>query len=345
MLRAKPNRCNFFLSPDGRAAARAGPGTPFRGAIMIEAAGLGKRFGARHAVRDVSFSIAAGEIVGFLGPNGAGKTTTLRMLTGFLPPTTGEARVAGFDVVTQSMEVRARIGYLPETVPVYRDLSVSAYLEFVGRLKGIPRSEQSRRIASVVDACGIGDVRARRIGALSRGYRQRVGLAQALLNDPDVLFLDEPTVGLDPKQIVEIRELIRSLAGRRTVILSTHILPEVNLLCRRVLIIHKGRLVADARPEDLRAQGKGALRIDVEARTSADALASVLARVAGIATVESLATTDPGDARVRVIAKEGDDPREAIAAALVAAGIGLRSMSAAATSLEDVFLELVTREE
>ncbi len=345
MLRAKPNRCNFFLSPNGRAPARIGPGTSFRGATMIEAASLGKRFGAREAVRDVTFSIAAGEIVGFLGPNGAGKTTTLRMLTGFLPPTAGEARVAGFDVVAQSMEVRSRIGYLPETVPVYRDLTVSAYLDFVGQLKGIPRSEQARRIATVVEACGIGDVRGRRIGALSRGYRQRVGLAQALLNDPEVLFLDEPTVGLDPKQIVEIRELIKSLAGRRTVMLSTHILPEVNVLCRRVLIIHKGRLVADARPEDLRAKGHGALRIDVEARTSADALATMLARVAGIAAVESLTTTDHGDARVRVVAKDGDDPREAIAAALVAAGIGLRSMSAAAASLEDVFLELVTREE
>ncbi|HEU4929670.1 MAG TPA: ABC transporter ATP-binding protein [Candidatus Krumholzibacteria bacterium] len=312
---------------------------------MIEATGLGKRFGARHAVRDVTFSIAAGEIVGFLGPNGAGKTTTLRMLTGFLPPTEGEARVAGFDVVTQSMEVRSRIGYLPETVPVYRDLTVSAYLEYVGRLKGIARHEQAQRIATVVEACGIGDVRARRIGALSRGYRQRVGLAQALLNDPDVLFLDEPTVGLDPKQIVEIRELIRSLAGRRTVLLSTHILPEVNLLCRRVLIIHKGRLVADARPEELRARGKGSLRIEVEARAPGEVLAALLARVAGIAAVEALEASAHGDARVRVTAKDGDDPREAMVAALVAAGIGLRSMSVAAASLEDVFLELVTREE
>ena len=312
---------------------------------MIEATVLGKRFGARHAVRDVTFSIAAGEIVGFLGPNGAGKTTTLRMLTGFLPPTSGEARVAGFDVVSQSMEVRSRIGYLPETVPVYRDLTVTAYLEFVGRLKGIARGEQSRRIAGVVEACGIGDVRARRIGALSRGYRQRVGLAQALLNDPDVLFLDEPTVGLDPKQIVEIRELIKSLAGRRTVMLSTHILPEVNVLCRRVLIIHRGRLVADARPEDLRARGQGTLRIEVEARAARETLVAVLSRVAGIAAVEAVETSDAGDTRARVVASDGDDPRDAIVAALVAAGIGLRSMSVAATSLEDVFLELVTREE
>ena len=344
MLRAKPNRCNFFLpgSPARGVAVRAGAGAA---RAMIEATGLGKRFGARHAVRDVTFSIGAGEIVGFLGPNGAGKTTTLRMLTGFLPPTAGEARVAGFDVVSQSMEVRSRIGYLPETVPVYRDLTVSAYLDFVARLKGIARGEQARRIATVVDACGIGDVRGRRIGALSRGYRQRVGLAQALLNDPDVLFLDEPTVGLDPKQIVEIRELIKSLAGRRTVLLSTHILPEVNVLCRRVLIIHKGRLVADARPEDLRARGQGRLRIEVEARAPQDTLAALLARVAGIAAVDTLETNAHGDARARVTALDGDDPREAIAAALVAAGIGLRSMSVASASLEDVFLELVTREE
>ena len=312
---------------------------------MIEATGLGKRFGSRHAVRDVTFSIAAGEIVGFLGPNGAGKTTTLRMLTGFLPPSSGQARVAGFDVVTQSMDVRTRIGYLPETVPVYRDLTVSAYLEFVGRLKGIARAEQPQRIAMVVDACGIGDVRGRRIGALSRGYRQRVGLAQALLNDPDVLFLDEPTVGLDPKQIVEIRELIRSLAGRRTVLLSTHILPEVNLLCQRVLIIHRGRLVADARPEDLRAHGRGTMRIEVEARASREALPALLAKVTGVAGVELADGSRAGEARAFVIAEDGCDPREAIASALVAAGVGLRSMSVASATLEDVFLELVTREE
>ncbi|HXV14928.1 MAG TPA: ABC transporter ATP-binding protein, partial [Candidatus Krumholzibacteria bacterium] len=183
---------------------------------MIDVHALSKRYGSRDAVREVSFSVGVGEIVGFLGPNGAGKTTTLRMLTGFLPATSGRARVAGFDVVTQSMQVRARIGYLPESVPLYRDLTVSAYLEFVGVLKGVARAERARRIGFVVDACGIGEVRGRRIGTLSRGFRQRVGLAQALLNDPDVLFLDEPTVGLDPKQIVEIRELIRSLAGRRT---------------------------------------------------------------------------------------------------------------------------------
>ncbi len=312
---------------------------------MIDVRDLTKRYGTRDAVREVSFSIGVGEIVGFLGPNGAGKTTTLRMLTGFLPPTGGVARVAGYDVVTQSMEVRARIGYLPESVPLYRDLSVAAYLDFVGVLKGIPRSERARRIASVEEACGIGEVRTRRIGTLSRGFRQRVGIAQALLNDPDVLFLDEPTVGLDPKQIVEIRELIRSLAGRRTVILSTHILPEVNLLCKRVLIIHRGRLIADARPDELHGARAGALRIDVEVRGPMDSVLALISRIPQVAHAEPLPASATGDARVRVTAAGTTDPREAIAAALVAGGYGLRAMAVAAATLEEVFLELVTKEE
>ena len=312
---------------------------------MIQVDSLSKRFGSRDAVREVSFTVGVGEIVGFLGPNGAGKTTTLRMLTGFLPPTSGSARVAGFDVVAESMQVRTRIGYLPETVPLYRDLTVSAYLEFVGVLKGIGRGERGRRVSHVVDACGVGEVRERRIGTLSRGFRQRVGLAQALLNDPDVLFLDEPTVGLDPKQIVEIRELIRSLAGRRTVILSTHILPEVNLLCQRVLIIHRGRLVADARPDQLRSTSDTRMRIDVEARASSEALLAALERVPGVASVEALPAGTTGDARARVSAADGADPREAMALALVTAGLGLRSMNVASATLEDVFLELVTKED
>jgi ABC-2 type transport system ATP-binding protein len=311
---------------------------------MIEVTGLTKRYGARTAVDDVSFSIQKGEIVGFLGPNGAGKTTTLRMLTGFLPPTAGRARVAGHDVESESMAVRSRIGYLPETVPVYRDLSVSSYLDFVGRLKGMSGARRRERTTEVVAACGIGDVFTRRIGALSRGYRQRVGLAQALLDDPDVLFLDEPTVGLDPRQIVEIRELIRGLAGRRTVILSTHILPEVSLLCRRVLIIHRGRLIADAPPENLRTHGGDAMRVEVEARGETARVRACLGGVAGVASAEVSDLAQPGMVRARVTAQPGADPREAIAAALAAGGIGLRSMSAASITLEDVFVELVTKE-
>jgi ABC-2 type transport system ATP-binding protein len=311
---------------------------------MIEVNGLTKHYGARAAVDDVSFSIGTGEIVGFLGPNGAGKTTTLRMLTGFLPPTAGTARVAGFDVESQSMSVRARIGYLPESVPIYRDLTVAAYLDFVGRLKNMGRDRRRARIEEVVDACGIADVFPRRIGTLSRGYRQRVGLAQALLDDPDVLFLDEPTVGLDPRQIVEIRDLIRGLAGRRTVVLSTHILPEVSLLCRRVLIIHRGRLIADAPPEDLRTHGSDTLRIDVEARGDAEAVRTAVATVSGVADAVVTGGTGPGVVRIRATAQPGADPREAIASALAARGIGLRGLSAASLTLEDVFVELVTKE-
>ncbi len=267
------------------------------------------------------------------------------MLTGFLPPSAGSASVAGFDVDSASMEVRKRIGYLPETVPIYRDLTVSDYLDFVGRLKGMPRERRRERTAAVVDACGIAEVFARRIGTLSRGYRQRVGLAQALLNDPEVLFLDEPTVGLDPRQIVEIRELIRSLAGRRTVVLSTHILPEVSLICRRVLIIHRGRLIADARPEDLQAHGGGeALRIDVEARGEPEAVRAAIASVGGVDSVDVTAGMSPGVVRCRVAATRGVDPREGIAAALAQRQLGLRAMNAATVTLEDVFVELVTKE-
>jgi ABC-2 type transport system ATP-binding protein len=311
---------------------------------MIEVNGLTKRYGARTAVSDVSFSIGVGEIVGFLGPNGAGKTTTLRMLTGFLPPTSGTARVAGFDVESASRAVRSRIGYLPETVPIYRDLTVAAFLDFAARLKGMTRPRRRERVAAVVDACGIEEVYPRRIGALSRGYRQRVGLAQALLDDPDVLFLDEPTVGLDPRQIVEIRDLIRGLAGRRTVVLSTHILPEVSLLCRRVLIIHRGRLIADAPPDDLRAHAGDAMRVEVEARGEALAVRAAIAGLAGVAAVEVEPGVTAGVVRARVTAVAGADPREAIAAALSGRGIGLRALGAASVTLEDVFVELVTRE-
>jgi ABC-2 type transport system ATP-binding protein len=311
---------------------------------MIEASGLTRRFGARDAVVDVSFRIGAGEVVGFLGPNGAGKTTTLRMLTGYLPPSAGRARVAGFDVEERSLEVRSRIGYLPEAVPLYRDLTVSSYLDFVATLKGTPRARFRERIEAVVESCGLREVYARRIGALSRGYRQRVGLAQALVNEPEVLFLDEPTVGLDPRQVVEIRELIRGLAGKRTVILSTHILPEVSLLCRRVLIIHRGRLVSDGPPEELQSRAAGSARIDLEVRAEEPALASALRGVADVLGFD-VADRGGGVLRVRVRARPGTDPREAITEALARGGMGIRSITLATATLEDVFMQLVTRED
>ena len=310
---------------------------------MIEVSGLTRRYGARAAVLDLSFQIPAGEIVGVLGPNGAGKTTTLRMLTGYLPPSSGDARVAGHDVVTDSMRVRERIGYLPESVPLYRDLTVSSHLDLVATLKGMPRTGRRERIQQIVESCGLTDVYTRRIGTLSRGYRQRTGLAQALVNDPDVLFLDEPTVGLDPRQIVEIRELIRGLAGRRTIMLSTHILPEVGHLCQRVLIIHRGRLVSDGPPGQLSAT-VSRTTIEIEARANADVILSTLRGVAGVRGLEVVGV-DADVVHVRVEPAAGTDPREAIADALAAARISLRGMTMNTATLEDVFMHLVTREE
>jgi len=222
---------------------------------MIEVEHLTKNFGPVTAIRDVSFSVAPGEIVGFLGPNGAGKSTTMRILSCFMPASSGSARVAGYDVFKESMEVRKRIGYLPENVPLYSDMRVRPYLEFVAEVKGLDRSERKRRVVEAMDRCLIADVENRLIGKLSKGYRQRVGLAQAIINDPHVLILDEPTIGLDPKQITEIRSLIKSLAGDHTVILSTHILPEVEAICRRVVMINAGRKTVDAPLAELTSGG------------------------------------------------------------------------------------------
>src|SRR3989338_853397 len=222
---------------------------------MIEVENLTKEYGEFRAVDNISFSVEKGEILGFLGPNGAGKTTVMRILTCFFPPTKGRAIVAGFNCFEDSLNVRKRIGYLPERVPLYEDMKVSDYLRFVAAIKGTPAKEVKRQVEKVMDDCSLSDVSNKLIKAVSRGYRQRVGIAQALVNDPEVLILDEPTVGLDPKQIKEIRKLIKDLAGRHTVILSTHILPEVSILCGRVIIINKGKVVAVDRPENLAAEG------------------------------------------------------------------------------------------
>jgi len=222
---------------------------------MIEVRNLTKRYGELTAIRDVSFTVAQGEILGFLGPNGAGKTTTMRILTGFMPATSGSVAVDGFDVFDNSFEVRRRIGYLPESPPLYTDMTVEAYLHFVARIKGVSRSEISEATQRVLETCGLVDVVHRLTGHLSKGFRQRVGLAQALIHDPPVLVLDEPTIGLDPRQIIEIRKLIRHLAGNRTVILSTHILPEVSQICEKVVILSAGRIALEERMENLMKQG------------------------------------------------------------------------------------------
>ena len=311
---------------------------------MIEVRNLTKVYGGQTAVDDVSFDAARGEILGFLGPNGAGKTTAMRILTCFLPPTSGGARVAGFDILTQSREVRARIGYLPENVPLYRDLTVTDYLDFVARLKGMPRSNRAARTRRVMEECGVDHVAGRMIGKLSKGYRQRVGLAQALINDPEVLILDEPTVGLDPQQIIEIRELIRSLSGRRTVVLSTHILPEASLLCHRVIIINKGKIVTADTPENLKTLLRRSMVVDVVLRGDGDAARRLISSLPDIENVSSVDSR--GDVHtLRVESRDDRDARESLSRVLVENGFGLLGLAAIDMSLEEIFVEIVTREE
>lgn len=311
---------------------------------MIEVRHLTKFYGSHRGIEDVSFEAGTGEILGFLGPNGAGKTTAMRILTCYLPPTAGEARVAGYDVMNQSIEVRRRIGYLPENVPLYLDLSVTEYLDYVARLKGMPRSAIRRRIDGVMDECGIDHVRHRTIGKLSKGYRQRVGLAQALVNDPEVLILDEPTVGLDPRQIVEIRDLIRSLAGRRTVILSTHILPEASHLCNRVIIINEGKLVTIDTPDNLKSRLQSSMVIALTLRGEEEPLRRFLESLPDISAVSFLDSIDPGTHTYRVESRDNKDIREALSRSIVEAGIGLVEINTSGLSLEDIFVKLVTQE-
>jgi ABC-2 type transport system ATP-binding protein len=308
---------------------------------MIEVESLTKRYGRTTAVDGVSFRVEKGEVLGFLGPNGAGKTTTMRILTCYLPPTEGTARVAGYDVFAQPIEVKRRVGYLPETPPLYPDMSVRSYLDFCARIKGVPAKERRTRVDDAVEKCRVGDVQRTLIGKLSRGYRQRVGLAQAILHNPDVLILDEPTAGLDPKQIIETRELIRGLAGTHTVILSTHILPEVSMTCGRVVIINKGRVVAEDTPRNLtrRLKGAGTLRVEVqgdEARVLAVAKA-----VPGVLAVHSRGAHD-GSVTLDVESESGKDVRAELARAVVTNGYGLLALQQMGMSLEEIFLQLTT---
>ena len=311
---------------------------------MIEVEGLTKYYGSRAAVKDVSFRVEKGEILGFLGPNGAGKTTTMRILTCFLPPTAGTARIAGYDIQDESRAVRQRVGYLPENVPLYDDLTVAAYLDFVGTLKGLTRARRIEHVGAVMEECGIEEVRVRPIGTLSRGFRQRVGLAQALLGDPEVLILDEPTVGLDPKQIIEIRDLIKGLAGKRTVILSTHILPEVSLVCQRVIIINNGVLVTDDSPDNLGKSLEGSKSVEILARGDYDAISAALVQVHDVTTIRRLESLPEGVVRLVVEWGGETDVREAVAAKLVSGGFGILGLRAKSLSLEDIFVQLVTEE-
>lgn len=304
---------------------------------MIRVEGLTKDYGTRRAIDNLHFDASKGEILGFLGPNGAGKTTTMRILTGYMPPTSGKAQIAGYDLMEQSLEVRKRIGYVPETVPLYPDMSVFEYLKFMADLRRVPDAED--RIEDVLEMLHLEDRADGYIANLSKGMRQRVGLAQAVLHEPEVLILDEPTIGLDPVQIIEVRNLIRELGRQHTVLLSTHILSEAQQVCNRVLIINKGRIVAEDTPERLQSRLTGAQRIALRIRGDSDGLSGVIGAVQGVSRLYAR-----GDGELEFETTPGQDPRPEVARALVNAGFDLLEMKPIGMSLEDIFLQL-TRDE
>jgi ABC-2 type transport system ATP-binding protein len=311
---------------------------------LITVENLTKRYAAKTAIDGMSFQVEKGEILGFLGPNGAGKTTTMRIITGFMPATDGSVRVDGFDVFDNPLDVRRRIGYLPENPPLYLEMNVAAYLRFVAKIKGVPKEKLESEIARVMERANITDVKERIIAKLSKGYKQRVGLAQALLNDPPVLILDEPTIGLDPKQIHEVRELIKDLAGNHTVVLSTHILPEVEQTCHRVIIIDRGKIVAVDTPSNLRFQLQGAQRITLEVQGPVSEIMSKLKATPGVIEVRSLEEID-GRRRFQIEGELRKDIRNDLARLIVQSGWGLYELQSATMSLEDIFLKLTTAEE
>jgi gliding motility-associated transport system ATP-binding protein len=307
---------------------------------MIQVERLSKRYGSIKAVDRLTFAVGRGEIVGLLGPNGAGKTTTMRMLTTFLPPTSGRAVLSGHDVLDASLEVRRKVGYLPENVPLYHEMRVREYLTFRAKLKDVPRSQRRAEIARVIARCQLGEVEDRILGHLSKGYRQRVGLAEAMLRDPDILILDEPTAGLDPIQIREVRALIRDLGDRHTILLSTHVMTEVEAVCGRVIIIAQGRIALDDRLDRLPAENA----IVVEARGPAEAIRAVLEKVPG--TDKVILTGRDGDhAAFKVQAQDGADLREELATRLFQNGWPVRRLDLKRTTLEDRFIQAVAQEE
>src|SRR5258705_1157194 len=311
---------------------------------MIEVDHLTKSYGPVAAIRDVSFTVSPGQIVGFLGPNGAGKSTTLRMLSLFMAASSGAAKVAGYDVFAQSMEVRRRIGYLPENVPLSTDMRVAAYLDFVAEVKGIGRSERRRRVADVMDRCMVAEMQNRLIGKLSKGYRQRVGLAQAIVSDPEVLILDEPTIGLDPKQITEIRSLIKSLAGQHTVILSTHILPEVSMVCDAVIIINKGAIVAQGPIDTLVEQFFPTSRLEVEIVGPSAVVRERIRAIPGVLSVEDQPPAN-GVGRYTVEAARDRDVRAEIFRLCAQQRWDLLELKRVGLTLEEVFIRVVAGEE
>ncbi|MGO9572506.1 MAG: ABC transporter ATP-binding protein [Desulfomonilaceae bacterium] len=311
---------------------------------MIEVEGLTKFYGRLAAIKDVNFRVESGEIVGFLGPNGAGKTTTMRILTCFCPATTGEARVLGLDVRNESLKIREKVGYLPENVPLYDWMRVRAYLAFVARAKRVPAADRTAEIDRVAESVGLTQVMDKIIRWLSKGYRQRVGLAQALIGDPPILILDEPTIGLDPKQIREIRQLIKGFSQNRTVILSTHILPEVSQICDRVIIINKGSIVAEDSPRNLTSGHGKASRTQIVVRGPEDEVRSFLLTLDGVQSVVPAGAGTDGENGVIVEAAPETDVRPELARAVLGKGWDLLELRPIHVSLEDVFIDLVTEE-
>jgi len=310
---------------------------------VIEVQHLSKRYGPVTAVDDVSFRVERGEILGFLGPNGAGKTTTMRILTGYMPATAGKAVVAGFDVFDQPIEAKKRTGYLPETPPLYPDMTIVEYLTFVAKIKGVAAADRRLRVKRIMDQTHVAEMANRLCSKLSKGYRQRVGLAQALIHNPDVLILDEPTAGLDPKQIIETRQLIKELAGDHTIVLSTHILTEVEQTCRRVVIINKGRVVAVDTPDNLKSRLRGSETMYVQVDAAGADIAPSLGRVAGVTRVAE-ADRRNGLVGYEVESASGSDVRRELARTIVSSGWGLTELRPMRMSLEEIFLSLTTDE-
>ncbi|MTJ50083.1 ABC transporter ATP-binding protein [Dolichospermum sp. UHCC 0259] len=312
---------------------------------MIEVEHLSKIYGSTTAITDVTFSVEPGEILGFLGPNGAGKTTTMRILAGYLPATTGTAKIAGYDVHDHSLLVRQRIGYLPETPPLYPEMTVEGFLHFVARIKGVSSGDRPTKVTAAINRCNLEEKRKVIIRKLSKGYRQRVGIAQAIVHDPPAIILDEPTIGLDPRQIIEVRNLIKSLAGTHTIILSTHILPEVSMTCSRVAIINRGQIVATNTPENLMTQLTGGVGYELEIGGDAALARQMLENIADVSSVELMPNhqqSSDDHTCLRVILQPGTEPGKEITAALIRAGFDLYEMRRINATLEDVFLELTT---
>lgn len=309
---------------------------------MIQVDGLTRYYGSKRAISDVTFNVNKGEILGLLGPNAAGKTTTMRILTCFMPPTSGKATIAGHDIFSESMAIRQITGYLPENPPLYMDMTVLDYLDFVAKLKGVPKDRRKAEVQTVVEKVSVGPVQHRVIGKLSKGYKQRIGLAQSLINNPEIIILDEPTVGLDPKQIIEIRDLIKKLRGEHTVILSSHILPEIEQTCDRVVIINDGRVVAEDSVDNLTSRMRGGERVIVQADGTEDSVRQALGKIDAIKNIQVRSTDGQP---LELVIESDTDLRREIAKHIVQANIGLLGLSAEKFTLEDIFLKLTTNEE